>query len=86
MDVATSDCRPIRFRAIMQTAEPIAWQQRFADAGVATIVPVKQSELLASATGFLVQRCSAGKLFRFPFILPALADEQVDHIIRQFVQ
>jgi perosamine synthetase len=85
LDVATSDCRPIRFRAIMQTAEPVAWQQRFADAGVATIVPVKQSELLASATEVPCAAVLCRETLSLP-IYPALADEQVDHIIRQTVR
>jgi perosamine synthetase len=82
LDGIAADCRPIRFRAVMRTVEPLEWQKRFAAAGIRTIIPITEDELLTAPKSVPHAAALCRETLSLP-IHPALADEDVDRIVRE---
>ena len=84
LDSGNSHCNPIRFRAVMRVTDPLRMRRGLADAGISTIIPVMEDELLAPATAVPHAAELCRETLSLP-IFPALSDQDVDCIVRQLV-
>ena len=79
-DDSARDTRPIRFRSVIRTPRPRHLIERFAQGGVAAIVPVEDWELLGPADQFPNAARFARSTVSLP-TYPSLSPAEQDHII-----
>jgi perosamine synthetase len=78
---ATPECTPVRYRAVIRTANPAKVVQALADHGIRAIVPLEDWELLGDPAAFPHAWEMTRTSVSLP-VFPALRDAQVETIAR----
>jgi perosamine synthetase len=75
---------PIRFRAVMKNSDPIKIIARLKSAGISSIVPIEDREILGPASDFPCAHKLSHNTVSLP-IYPTLDDTSLNHIIKTLV-
>jgi perosamine synthetase len=77
---ATSDATPVRYRAVVRSANPRRLIERLAQHGITAIIPVEERELLGPAEHFPHAVAFANTTVSLP-AYPSLQDGDLSHIV-----
>lgn len=81
LDTDNNDLRPVRYRAILKTQQPIAIQQALLKKEIKTIIPLEDWELLGNGCDFPNALAFTRSSLSLP-VYPSLNDDQINYIIQ----